>query len=110
MKCRLQKFYLLTVVIIGLLVMASSTVATHAQDATTVLPRIAVSENRHFLITEDGKPFFWLGDTAWELLARLNEDQTLQYLDNRRDNGFNAIQVAILTEWSLDVPSAEGQI
>jgi hypothetical protein len=29
------------------------------------LPRIEVSPNGRFLITENGKPFFWLGDTGW---------------------------------------------
>ncbi|MHC1767110.1 MAG: DUF4038 domain-containing protein [Verrucomicrobiia bacterium] len=29
------------------------------------LPRVQVSENRRFLVTADGKPFFWLADTAW---------------------------------------------
>ena len=27
---------------------------------------------RRFLVTEDGTPFFWLGDTAWELFHRLD--------------------------------------
>src|ERR1022692_3851785 len=30
------------------------------------LPRLRVSENHHFLVTDAGRPFFWLGDTAWE--------------------------------------------
>ena len=34
------------------------------------LPRLKVSENRRFLVTADGQPFFWLGDTAWELFHR----------------------------------------
>src|SRR5690606_609607 len=32
------------------------------------------SVNRHYLVTEDERPFFWLGDTAWELIHRLNLD------------------------------------
>ena len=32
------------------------------------LPRLKVSDNHRYLQTEDGKPFFWLGDTAWELI------------------------------------------
>ena len=31
---------------------------------------LKVSENRHFLIFEDGTPFFYLGDTGWELFHR----------------------------------------
>ncbi|MCW1735474.1 DUF4038 domain-containing protein, partial [Anaerorudis cellulosivorans] len=29
--------------------------------------RLKVSDNRRFLVFEDGTPFFYLGDTAWEL-------------------------------------------
>ncbi len=29
--------------------------------------RIKVSENGRYLVTEHGDPFFWMGDTAWEL-------------------------------------------
>jgi len=38
----------------------------HAQSAPGSLPRLRVSENTRFLVTADGRPFFWLGDTAWE--------------------------------------------
>ena len=30
-----------------------------------------------------GKPFFYLADTAWELLHRLDRKQALEYLDKR---------------------------
>jgi hypothetical protein len=23
--------------------------------------------HQHYIVTADGQPFFWLGDTAWEL-------------------------------------------
>ncbi|MCH5376781.1 MAG: DUF4038 domain-containing protein, partial [Planctomycetes bacterium] len=29
-------------------------------------PRLKVSDNRRFLVDEEGRPFFYLGDTAWE--------------------------------------------
>lgn len=37
--------------------------------------QLRVSSNNRFLETSDGKPFFWLGDTAWELFHRLKEFQ-----------------------------------
>ena len=37
---------------------------------------IVVSENQRFLMTRSGEPFFWLGDTAWEIFHRLTREET----------------------------------
>lgn len=37
-------------------------------------PQLKVSENGRFFVTAGGAPFFWLGDTAWELFHRLNRE------------------------------------
>ena len=62
------------------------------------LPRLKVSENKRFLVTADGKPFFWLGDTAWELFHRLNREEAERYLKNRAAKGFTVIQAVALAE------------
>ena len=62
------------------------------------LPRLKVSENHHFLVTETGQPFFWLGDTAWELFHRLNREDAGRYLDNRARKEFTVIQAVVLAE------------
>ena len=54
-----------------------------AADRPGVLPRLKVSENRRFLVTAEGRPFFWLGDTAWELFHRLNREEAERYLARR---------------------------
>ncbi|PWH14278.1 MAG: hypothetical protein DDG60_08330 [Anaerolineae bacterium] len=75
------------------------------------LPRIRVSENRRFLVTETGEPFFWLGDTAWELFHRLTMPEAEHYLEVRRQQGFNVIQAVILAEHDgLRTPNANGHI
>ena len=43
-----------------------------------------VSDNRRFLLDQFGKPFFYLGDTAWELFHRLNRDEADAYLQDAR--------------------------
>ncbi len=53
---------------------------------------ITVSSNGRFLQYKDGRPFFWLGDTAWNLFQRLDRKETDRYLENRRLKGFNVIQ------------------
>lgn len=74
------------------------------------LPRLQVSENRRFLVAADGKPFFWLGDTAWELFHRLNREEAEVYLKNRAERRFNVIQAAALAELDgLNDPNPYGE-
>ena len=74
------------------------------------MERIQVSENRRFLVTESGKPFFWLGDTAWELFHRLSREEAYHYLENRRERGLNVIQAVALAEMDgLRAPNFYGE-
>jgi hypothetical protein len=59
-------------------------------------PRIKVSQNDRYLSAESGDPFFWLGDTGWLLFTKLTREEAEQYLENRRQKGFNVIQVMVL--------------
>ncbi|MEM9833043.1 MAG: glycoside hydrolase family 140 protein [Bacteroidota bacterium] len=59
---------------------------------------LKVSENQRYLTQEDGTPFFWLGDTAWELFHRLDREEATNYLRNRADKGFTVIQAVVLAE------------
>lgn len=71
--------------------------------------KLEVSENGRYLQHEDGTPFFYLGDTAWELFHRLNQDEVEKYLENRRSKGFNVIQAVILAELDgLNTPDKNG--
>ncbi len=74
------------------------------------LPRLFVSANHRFLITADGRPFFWLGDTAWNLFHRTRRDEAESYFADRQQKGFNVIQAVALAEQNgLNSPSANGQ-
>ena len=73
-------------------------------------PPLKVSENKRFLVTADGRPFFWLGDTAWELFHRLNREEAERYLRNRAERRFTVIQAVALAELDgLNDPNAYGQ-
>jgi hypothetical protein len=75
------------------------------------MERIVVSENNRFLVTESGRPFFWLGDTAWELFHRLTYEEAGVYLENRAERGFNVIQAVALAEFEgLRTPNAYGEL
>ena len=60
--------------------------------------KLYVVPDKRTLTQGDGKPFFWLGDTAWELVHRLNREETDFYLKNRADKGFTVIQTVVLAE------------
>jgi hypothetical protein len=72
-------------------------------------PDLKVSENRRFLLKADGSPFFWLGDTAWELFHRLRLEEAEDYLKQRAALGFTVIQAVALAEFDgLKAPNAYG--
>lgn len=78
---------------------------------TRPLPRIVVTKDQRFLSTVDGKPFFYLADTAWELFHRLNREQAIQYLDKRASQRYTAIQAVALAELEgIDDPNTQGDL
>ncbi|MCH5597790.1 glycoside hydrolase family 140 protein [Niabella ginsengisoli] len=64
-----------------------------AQQST---PWLKISDNKRYFQTEDGKPFFWLGDTGWLLFVKCSREDVLKYLDARQQQGFNVVQVMTL--------------
>ncbi len=72
--------------------------------------RLKVSENRRFLVTDNGTPFFWMADTAWELFHRLSREEAAIYLEIRASQGFNVVQAVALAELDgLGEPNPYGQ-
>ena len=57
---------------------------------------LKVSDDRHYLIHENGRPFFWLGNTAWLLPERLTRDEVDFYLSREREEGYNVEQIQVL--------------
>ena len=73
--------------------------------------QLKVSSNKRFLLKENGQPFFYLGDTAWELFHRLDRENADKYLQDRANKGFTVIQAVVLAELDgLRDPNPYGQI
>ncbi len=70
--------------------------STNGIAQTRKFSKLTVSYNGHFLMTEAGKPFFWLGDTGWLLFSKLNRAEADRYLEDRRRKGFNVIQAVMV--------------
>lgn len=80
-----------------------------APSGAKVPPRLRVSEDGRYLITTEGRPFFYLADTAWELFHRLNREEAVHYLADRAAKGFTVIQCVALAELDgLRAPNAYG--
>ncbi len=58
--------------------------------------KLKVSENNRYIVHENGKPFFWLGNTAWLLPERLNRDEVEFFLEKDRLAGYNVEQIQVL--------------
>lgn len=73
--------------------------------------KIEVHPEKRFLQYADGTPFFYLGDTAWELFHRLNRSEIRMYMEDRAMKGFTVIQAVCLAELDgLRVPNAYGEL
>ena len=60
--------------------------------------RLRVSDNQRFLQFENGKPFFWLGETAWLMPERLNREEVSFYLKTCHEAGYNVVQLQVINE------------
>jgi hypothetical protein len=87
---------------VAILVLAAAATAGEARG-------LRVWESLRYLEYTDGTPFFYLGDTAWELFHRLNREEADRYLADRAAKGFTVIQAVVLAELDgLDTPNAYG--
>src|SRR5580704_16052640 len=75
------------------------------------LNRLRVSENRRFLVRSNGAPFYWFGDTAWEIFHRASREEAEHYLQKRVEQGFTVIQAVVLAEFQgIREPNAYGDL
>ena len=72
---------------------------------------LRVTANHRYLEYADGQPFFYLGDTAWELFHRLDREEADRYLANRAAKGFTVIQAVVLAQLNgLTDPNPYGAV
>jgi hypothetical protein len=95
----------------GLIVLISLSIAMAGPARSGNSARLKISENKRFLVHEDGTPFFYLGDTAWELFHRLSREEADKYLENRVAKGFTVIQAVAIAELEgQEAPNAYGHL
>jgi len=75
------------------------------------LETLKVASGGRYLQTESGRPFFYLGDTAWELFHRATREETDELLRDRSAKGFNVVQIVALPEFDgLRAKNAYGDL
>jgi hypothetical protein len=88
-------------------VLAGAALASAA--APTGHPLRVAADGRH-VVQADGRPFFYLADTAWSLFHRLTREEADVYLRNRAAKGFTVVQAVVLSELDgLRTPNAAGE-
>ncbi|MBP2058468.1 hypothetical protein J2Z60_001653 [Lactobacillus colini] len=53
---------------------------------------------------KDGKRFFYLADTCWSAFTSIEMPDWRYYLDTRKFQGYNAVQINILRQWDSSLP------
>lgn len=59
---------------------------------------LKVAENKKNF-EKDGKLFFYLADTCWSAFTNINENDWKYYLQYRKRQGYNVLQINILPQW-----------
>lgn len=54
------------------------------------------SADNKYLVSQNGQPFFYLGDTAWMLLSTLSRSEAAAFMDARKAQGYNTIQTSMV--------------
>jgi len=62
---------------------------------------------KYYLSYSDGTPFFWLACTAWNGAVKSTDEEWEYYLNHRKKNNYNVIQL-VTTEWRGADKNAEG--
>lgn len=70
---------------------------------------VRVSRNGRYFVDEQGEPFFWLGDTQWELFRAFTPEDAEAILARRKDQGFSVIQIMVTGLGDGSRPNAAGQ-
>jgi hypothetical protein len=70
--------------------------------------QLKVSANGRYFVDQDGKPFFYLGDTAWLIFQRLDRKEVDEYLKDRVDKGFTVLQAYVVR--GLDKRHPDGSV
>lgn len=62
------------------------------------MSKVQINKNENSFIL-NGKPFFYLADTVWSAFTNITMEEWEFYLDKRKNQGFNVLQINTLPQW-----------
>lgn len=83
-----MKFWIASVLALAALVPGRSFAAPN-------YPLVLDGDDRH-IVDSSGQVVFFNADTPWHVIPRLTREESITFLDSRRENGFNALLVALI--------------
>ncbi len=57
------------------------------------LQRLYALPDSYYMVTADGEPFFWCGDTLWWATWKFNRDDVVHYVTTRVSQGYNVFAI-----------------
>ena len=69
---------------------------------------ILVSDDGRYFVRPGGEPFFWLGDTQWELFRLFSLEDVQRIVESRAKLGFTCLQIMLVGVDPLE--NVEGQL
>lgn len=93
----------------GLQGQSGSFICQASQSSEAIYQKGAIRHRpgQYFLSHADGTPFFWLACTAWNGALKSTDEEWQHYLNQRKANQYNVIQL-VTTEWRGCDKNAEG--
>ena len=77
--------------------------------AGDLLYPLKVGPTKRYLVDRNNHPVLIHGDTAWSLITAVTKAEAEQYLENRRQKGFNAIMVNLIEHKFNGPATREGE-
>lgn len=63
---------------------------------------LQISDNKQTIL-KNGEPFFFLADTVWSAFTNIDKKDWLYFLNKRKSQGFNVLQMNIMPQWDRSV-------
>ncbi|NJK86875.1 MAG: DUF4038 domain-containing protein [Bacteroidales bacterium] len=70
---------------------------------------LKVSENGRYFTDQEGKPFFYMAETPWLLIQHLTREEIIEFMDLRKEQGFNVLQIHLLPFIPINRPNRYGE-